>query len=264
MKTPAWLKPALFALALVPFLRLVVLGYQDSLGANPIEFITHSTGFWTLTFLCITLAVTPLRRLTGWQMPLRLRRMLGLFVFFYAVCHFITYIWFDQWFSLEEVVKDIAKRPFITVGFAAFLLLLPLAFTSTNAMMRRLGRRWGQLHRLIYVIAILGVVHFWWLKEDKNDLSEPWQFAGIVAMLLLFRMLYPRWQRWRAARNPAARNNPAVRKPAASAAMPSGPPARVPSAPAKIPARMRSAVNETGQLESGHVTSDAGGPQARG
>ena len=139
-------------LSLVPFLRLFVLGFQDRLGANPIEFITHSTGFWTLTFLCITLTVTPLRRLTGWQQLVRLRRMLGLFAFFYASAHLVTYVWFDQWFSLEEIVKDVWKRPFITVGFTAFLLLVPLAVTSTNFMMRRLGRRWSQLHRLVYLI----------------------------------------------------------------------------------------------------------------
>jgi methionine sulfoxide reductase heme-binding subunit len=191
----AWLKIAIFILSLVPFLRLFVLGFQDRLGVNPIEFITHSTGFWTLTFLCITLAITPLRRLTGWLQLIRLRRMLGLFAFFYACAHLLTYVWFDQWFSLEEILKDIWKRPFITVGFAAFLLLVPLAITSTNRMMRRLGRRWSQLHRLVYAIAIFGVVHFWWLKEDKNDLSEPWLFAGLVSVLLLFRLLYPAWQR---------------------------------------------------------------------
>lgn len=195
MKTLGWLKPAIFVLSLVPFVRLFVLGFQGELGANPIEFITHSTGFWTLSFLCLTLTVTPLRRLTGWQLLIRLRRMLGLFAFFYAVAHFITYVWFDQWFSIEDIVKDVWKRPFITVGFAAFLLLIPLAVTSTNRMMKRLGRRWAVLHRLVYVIVVFGVVHFWWLKEDKNDLSEPSIFAGIVALLLLFRVLYPFWQR---------------------------------------------------------------------
>ena len=196
MKSLRWLKPALFALSLVPFLRLFVLGFQGELGANPIEFITHSTGFWTLTFLCLTLTVTPLRRLTGWQWLIRLRRMLGLFAFFYAVSHLTTYVWFDQWFSIEDIVKDIWKRPFITVGFAAFLLLVPLAVTSTNRMMKRLGRRWSQLHRLVYPIILLGVVHFWWLKQDKNDLSEPFIFSGIVAVLLLFRVVYPFWQRF--------------------------------------------------------------------
>ena len=195
MGSIAWLKPAIFVLSLVPFVRLFVLGFQDRLGANPIEFVTHSTGFWALTFICITLSVTPLRRLTGWQHLVRLRRMLGLFAFFYASAHLLTYVWFDQWFSLEEIAKDIWKRPFITVGFAAFVLLVPLAITSTNRMIRRLGRRWSQLHRLVYLIAMLGVVHFWWLKEDKNDLSEPWLYAGIVSALLLFRLLYPAWQR---------------------------------------------------------------------
>ena len=195
MGSIAWLKPAIFVLSLIPFVRLFVLGFQNRLGANPIEFVTHSTGFWALTFICITLSVTPLRRLTGWQHLVRLRRMLGLFAFFYASAHLLTYVWFDQWFSLEEIAKDIWKRPFITVGFAAFVLLVPLAITSTNRMIRRLGRRWSQLHRLVYLIAMLGVVHVWWLKEDKNDLSEPWLYAGIVSALLLFRLLYPAWQR---------------------------------------------------------------------
>ena len=204
MKAIGWLKPALFLLSLVPFLRLFVLGFQDELGANPIEFVTHSTGFWTLTFLCLTLAVTPLRRLTGWQVLIRLRRMLGLFVFFYASTHLVTYVWFDQWFSVEEIVKDIWKRPFITVGFTAFVLLVPLAVTSTNRIMRRLGRRWTQLHRLVYLIVMLGVIHFWWLKQGKNDVSEPSIFATIVLALLLFRVLYPVWQRLAKTRRPGA------------------------------------------------------------
>ncbi len=190
-----WLKVALFAVSLVPFVRLLVLGFEGGLGANPIEFITHSTGFWTLTFLCITLTVTPLRRLTGWQWLVRLRRMIGLFAFFYAVLHFITYVWFDQWFALDDILADVWKRPFITVGFAAFLIMSALAFTSTHWMKRRLGRRWARLHTLIYPIIILGVLHFWWLKQDKNDLAEPWLFAWIVAVLLLFRILLPYWHR---------------------------------------------------------------------
>ena len=204
MKVIGWLKPALFLLSLAPFLRLFVLGFQGGLGANPIEFVTHSTGFWTLTFLCLTLAVTPLRRLTGWQLLMRLRRMLGLFAFFYACAHLVTYVWFDQWFSVDEIAKDIWKRPFITVGFAAFVLLVPLAVTSTNRMMRRLGRRWTQLHRLVYLIVMLGVIHFWWLKQGKNDLSEPSIYATIVLALLLFRVLYPVWQRLAKPRRPGA------------------------------------------------------------
>ena len=197
--SPRWIKAAVFAVSLVPFLRLFVLGYRDELGANPVEFVTHSTGWWALTFLCITLAVTPLRRLAGWQSLLRLRRMLGLFAFFYATVHFVTYVWFDQWFSLDGIVADVWKRPFITVGFAAFLLLVPLAITSTNRMMRRLGRRWAQLHRLVYPILVLGVLHFWWLKQGKNDLAEPLIYAAIAVVLLGFRMLRPWWQRRSAA-----------------------------------------------------------------
>jgi sulfoxide reductase heme-binding subunit YedZ len=189
-----WIKAALFAVSLVPFLRLFVLGFQDRLGANPIEFVTRSTGWWALTFLCITLAVTPLRRLTGWQALIRLRRMLGLFAFFYASVHFVTYVWFDQWFSVPDIVADVWKRPFITVGFTAFVLLIPLAVTSTNRMMRRLGRRWSQLHRLVYAIVLLGLLHFWWIKGGKNDLAEPTLFAGIVAVLLAARLV-PWWRR---------------------------------------------------------------------
>ena len=189
MQFIGWLKPLLFALSLVPFARLILLGFQDGLGANPIEFITRSTGFWTLTFLCLALSVSPLRRLTRWQWLIRLRRMVGLFAFFYALLHFTTYVWFDQWFSATDIIADIWKRPFITVGFAAFLLLLPLTFTSTNRMMRRLGRRWGQLHQLAYLIVALGVVHFWWMKQGKNDLTEPLIFTLIVAGLMLFRLV---------------------------------------------------------------------------
>ncbi len=150
-------KPLLFLICLLPLARLLYLGFTGGLGANPIEFITRSTGTWTLTGLMITLAVTPLRRLTGYNALIRYRRMLGLFSFFYASLHFTTYIWLDQFFNLALILKDIYKRPFITVGFAAFVLLIPLAVTSTNAMMRRLGKHWQQLHRLIYLIGGLGV-----------------------------------------------------------------------------------------------------------
>src|SRR5688572_6436943 len=159
-----WIKAAAFVACLVPLALLLWRGLNRGLGANPIEYITHSTGWWTLTFLLITLGVTPLRRLTHLNWLLRLRRMLGLYAFFYACLHFTTYIWLDQFFDPASIVKDIAKRPFITLGFAAFLLLLPLAATSTNGMVKRLGaRRWQFLHRLVYVIATLGVLHFWWL-----------------------------------------------------------------------------------------------------
>lgn len=176
----------LFALCLLPLARLFVLGFSDGLGANPIEFITHSTGTWTLIGLLMTLSVTPLRRLTGRSDLIRYRRMLGLFAFFYAVLHFITYVWLDQFFDLAGIAKDIVKRPFITVGFAALMLLVPLAATSTHAMMRRLGRRWQQLHRLIYPIALLGVIHYLWLV--KKDLTQPLIFGAVLVLLLALRL----------------------------------------------------------------------------
>jgi sulfoxide reductase heme-binding subunit YedZ len=181
-------KALVFLAALVPLGKLVWLGLHDGLGANPIEKITRATGYWTLTFLMITLAATPLRALSGWSWPIRFRRMLGLFAFFYASLHFLTYLVVDQFFDWPAIVKDIAKRPFITVGFPAFLLLIPLAVTSTNKMVQRLGaKRWKQLHRLIYLIASAGVVHFWWLV--KKDIAEPIQFAAVLALLLGFRVV---------------------------------------------------------------------------
>jgi methionine sulfoxide reductase heme-binding subunit len=175
-----------FAICLLPLARLVVLGGSGGLGANPIEFITHSTGTWTLTGLMVTLSLTPLRRLTGRTDLIRYRRMLGLFTFFYACLHFVTYIWLDQFFDLEAIAKDIIKRPFITIGFAAFVLLIPLAATSTRAMMRRLGRRWQQLHRLVYVVAMLGVIHYAWLV--KKDLTEPLVYGAVLVLLLIMRL----------------------------------------------------------------------------
>jgi sulfoxide reductase heme-binding subunit YedZ len=176
----------IFGICLLPLLRLLVLGESGGLGANPIEFITRSTGTWTLVGLLLTLSVTPLRRLTGRADLIRYRRMLGLFAFFYAGLHFVTYLWLDQFFDPAAIARDIVKRPFITVGFAAFVLLIPLALTSTHAMMRRLGRRWQQLHRLIYLIALLGVIHFLWLV--KKDLTEPLIYAAVLALLLGARL----------------------------------------------------------------------------
>lgn len=184
-----WIKAALFLACLLPLARLAWLGFNDRLGANPIEFITHSTGWWTLAFVLITLCVTPLRKLTGLNWLLRLRRMLGLFAFFTASLHFITYFWLDQYFDWMAIVKDLYKRPFITLGFAGFVLLIPLAATSTNAMVKRLGaKRWHWLHRLIYVLATLGVAHFWWLV--KKDLTEPIVFALLLAALFGMRLFY--------------------------------------------------------------------------
>ena len=193
-------KPLLFLICLIPLARLIYLGFTGGLGANPIEFITRSTGTWTLTGLMITLAVTPLRRLTGYNALLRYRRMLGVFTFFYASLHFTTYIWLDQFFNLTHVLKDIYKRPFITVGFAAFVLLIPLAVTSTNAMMRRLGKRWQQLHRLVYLIGGLGVLHYLWLV--KKDLTQPLIYSGVLLVLLTLRLPFvaSRLSGWRQAR----------------------------------------------------------------
>lgn len=185
------IKIIVFLAALLPLARLVWFGFADRLGANPIEFITRSTGDWTLYFLCLTLAVTPLRRLLQWPWLIRLRRMLGLFCFFYAVLHFTTFLWFDHFFDLGEMWRDVLKRPFIAVGFTAFVLLIPLAITSSNAMVRRLGgKHWQQLHRLIYLIAPLGILHFWWMKAGKNDFAEPIVFGLIVAILLGMRLYW--------------------------------------------------------------------------
>jgi methionine sulfoxide reductase heme-binding subunit len=185
------IKSAIFIGALLPFVRLAVFAVTGNLGANPIEFITRNTGDWTLYFLCITLAVTPLRRFTNWNWLIKLRRMLGLFAFFYASLHFTTFLWFDHFFDVDEMWRDVLKRPFITVGFTAFMLLIPLAVTSTNAMVRRLGgKRWQWLHKLVYLIASLGILHFWWMKAGKHDFSRPILFGTIVAVLLLIRVYW--------------------------------------------------------------------------
>jgi methionine sulfoxide reductase heme-binding subunit len=189
-KQTTFIKIVVFLLALVPLAR-IALGAGNS--ADPLEFLTHGTGDWALYMLCITLAVTPVRRLTGLNWLLKLRRMLGLFTFFYALLHFTTFIWFDHFFDVAAIWKDVLKRPFITVGFAAFMLLVPLAATSTNAMVRRLGgKRWQALHKLIYVIAPLAVLHYWWMKAAKNNIGKPMLFAFIVAGLLLIRLFWKR------------------------------------------------------------------------
>lgn len=182
-------KPVLFVLCLVPLAWLVWDGVTNNLGANPVETVRRYTGDWTLRFLFIALTVTPLRRLTGWHVVIRLRRMLGLFAFFYACLHFVSYIWLDQFFMWDAIIEDILDRPYITVGVASFLLLIPLAVTSTNGMVRRLGgRRWQRLHQLVYVIAVLGVIHFLWLV--KSDISEPVIYGAILALLLGFRLFW--------------------------------------------------------------------------
>lgn len=194
MKYIPHLKALCFFLALLPVARLLHGAFADGLGANPIEYITRDLGRWGLNFLLITLAVTPLRRLTGWHWLLRLRRMFGLFAFFYVVLHLGSYVWWGQYFDWAAIGKDILKRPFITVGFAAFLMLLPLAATATNRMIKRVGAgRWRLLHRLVYAIAISGVLHYWWLV--KADVTKPFIYALILAALLGFRLAYRDLQR---------------------------------------------------------------------
>lgn len=185
------LRAGTFVLCLLPLTFMVVDGFSGRLGTNPIEEVTHRTGDWTLRLLLLTLTVTPLRRLANMPQLLRLRRMLGLFTFFYACLHALTYFWLDQFFDFEGILRDVVKRPFVTAGFTAFVLLIPLALTSTQAMMRRLGHRWQQLHRLVYVIAIVGVVHYWWLV--KADVRDPAYYAGALSLLLGYRV----WFAWR-------------------------------------------------------------------
>lgn len=182
-----WFKPVLFLACLGPLARLGWKAYNSALGANPIEVITHSTGDWTLIFLLVTLAITPLRKLTGQLWLIRFRRMFGLFAFFYVVLHFLTYIWLDKFFDLHEMLKDVAKRRFITVGFTGFALLVPLAITSTTGWIRRLGgRRWQSLHRLIYFSAVAAVIHYYWLV--KADVRKPLEYAFALALLMGYRV----------------------------------------------------------------------------
>ncbi|MDQ6677859.1 MAG: sulfoxide reductase heme-binding subunit YedZ [Acidobacteriota bacterium] len=175
---------------------------HNSAGPNPVEYITHGTGDWALRILLATLTITPLRMLTNWQKLIRFRRMLGLFAFFYAVLHFATYLWLDKGFDGKEIWKDLYKRPFITAGFLAFVLLVPLAVTSTKGMIRRLGgKRWQKLHRLIYIGAVAAVVHYYWLV--KSDIRLPLLYASILLILLLFRL--------KPILAPASARNPAMR-----------------------------------------------------
>ena len=184
---PRAVKPLVFAACLVPLGLLVWRGFTDGLTANPIEFVTHRTGDWTLRLLLVTLAITPLRRLTGWNAVIRLRRMLGLFAFFYGSLHLLTYVVLDHFFAFGSMLEDLTDRRFVTAGFTGFVLMIPLALTSTQAMVRRLGgRRWQALHRLVYVSACAGVVHYLWLV--KADLRPPLVYAALLALLLGFRL----------------------------------------------------------------------------
>ena len=199
-------KPLVFALCLVPVVLVITdaLELTGRLGANPVEEILDRFGNWALRFIMITLAVTPLRRITDWNWLSRFRRMFGLFTFFYALLHFLTWLILDQGLLLSAIFEDLVKRPFITIGFAALLLLAMLAATSTNAARRRLGRRWQTLHNATYVIAILGVWHYWW--QVKKDITEPLIYAGILAVLLGARVIWRQARKRR--RRQAARQIP--------------------------------------------------------
>ena len=182
-------KPVAFLAGLAPITFLLFRAFTGRLSANPIQDITDQTGLWTLRLIMLTLAITPIRRLTNWQSVIRFRRMIGLLAFFYGVLHFTTYIWLDQDFDLHSILKDIPKRPFITAGFIAFLLMLPLALTSTRKWIGRLGgRRWQLLHRLIYASAAAGVIHYIWVV--KLDTTNPYRYAMLLAVLLGIRIWF--------------------------------------------------------------------------
>lgn len=183
-----WVKALMFVLCLSPLVVLGLRAMHNELGANPIEYVTHFTGDWTLRFLAITLAITPMRKLLGLPDLIRFRRMIGVFAFFYGCLHFLTYIWLDKFFDWSDMLKDIAKRPYITAGFLGFVLMAPLAVTSTKGWIRRLGgKRWQMLHRLVYASAVAGVVHYYWLV--KSDVRKPLLYASIVGILLLYRLI---------------------------------------------------------------------------
>jgi sulfoxide reductase heme-binding subunit YedZ len=182
------IKYFVFALALIPLVRLLVLGYLGDLTANPVEFITRSTGTWTITFLCITLSMSPMRWTTGWSGWIQLRRMLGLFTFFYAFLHFTIWYWLDHNLDAKAMIDDVIERPFITMGFLGFVCMSLLAISSNQMAMRWLGRKWSLLHRLIYLIAILGVLHYLWHKAGKNDFEVVYIYAGIIFLLLVIRV----------------------------------------------------------------------------
>jgi len=181
------IKPFVFILCLLPFVLLFWQALTNSLGTNPVEILSHETGLWALRFFLITLCITPFRKLFKINWLIKLRRMLGLFTFFYAGLHFISYVWLDQFFDWQEILIDIPKRPFITIGFVSFILLLALAITSTNTMQRRLKKKWKMLHRLVYIIPVLVIVHFIW--SLKADYTEPFIYALIFFTLMLARLV---------------------------------------------------------------------------
>jgi sulfoxide reductase heme-binding subunit YedZ len=188
-------KPLIFLLALGPFAWLLYGALTNGLGPNPAEALMRGTGEWVLRFLCLTLAITPLRQISGWTALARLRRMLGLYAFFYGLVHLLCYAWLDMGFELHDILRDIPKRPFVLVGTLALLLMLPLAATSFNRAIRAIGSpRWRQLHRLIYAVVLLGLLHYFWMRSAKNDFGEVGAYAALVALLLGWRL----WAAWRA------------------------------------------------------------------
>ncbi len=189
VRTVGRIKPLLFIIGLLPFLRWLWLGWHDGLTANPVEFLTRSSGTWTLVCLLVTLGITPLRRLIGQPALVRLRRMCGLFAFFYALMHFLTWAWWDQDWVPSSMIEDVVRRPFITVGFTAFVLMSLLAVTSPQAAMRKLGRNWQRLHYAIYVIGLLAILHFWWMLSGKNNFEAPLIYGGVLLVLLGWRVL---------------------------------------------------------------------------
>lgn len=212
-------KPAVFLLALIPFALLFTRALTDGLGPNPAETLIRATGDWTLRMLCLTLAITPVRQWLDWPALARFRRMLGLFTFFYGVCHFLCFAWLDMGFDLAAIWKDIGKRPFILVGSLALLLMVPLAATSFNRAIKALGaKRWQRLHRAVYAVALLGLLHYYWMRAGKNDFADWSIYAAIIAVLLGARL----WRAWRrppaAALSARAAGSPRGSQPAASRA----------------------------------------------
>ena len=205
-----WIKPAIFLLCLTPVGRLSWLAVRGGLGTNPIEFVTHDTGDWTLIFIVLTLSITPVRKLLAQPQLIRFRRMLGLFAFFYGCLHFSTYLVLDKFFDIREILQDVGHRKFITIGFTGFVLMIPLALTSTAGWIRRLGgRHWQMLHRLVYATAACGVVHYYWLV--KSDIRKPLGYGIIVLLLLGYRLAVFRKERWPKPAS-AARSFPAARE----------------------------------------------------
>ncbi|MCB5187514.1 sulfoxide reductase heme-binding subunit YedZ [Methylobacillus caricis] len=186
--TQRLIKRSLFVVALLPLVRLIWLGINENMGANPVEFIEHSTGTWALVALLLSLAVTPMHKLFGLAWVLPLRRMLGLYMFFYACLHFLAYLWLDHWFDWNEIGHDIIKHPYVLVGFAAFTLSIPLAITSNDYMVRKLKKRWKVIHRLVYPIAIFAVLHYVWLV--KKDIFQPLMYASVLLMLMIYRVWF--------------------------------------------------------------------------